>query len=97
MTLYEERPFLKSGLKEIYGLLIKGHKRVDGSGALLVFCTVDVKGGVTEVTASTTPSKKLTELVTTVVFNANSSHRFFGELWEMDYPFFSTCRFVTQP
>lgn len=62
-------PYPKKGLKQIYSPLIKGHKRIGGAGDLLVYAEINEKGGVNKVTVDESPTKKLADLATTVMFN----------------------------
>lgn len=84
----ETPPFPLGGLEEIYEPLIKGHARVGGGGELLVFSKIDKKGVVQEVTVYKSPTKKLAELVTTVMFNTKFKPAMCaGEPCGMDFPF----------
>lgn len=82
-------PFPKKGLKDIYVPLIKGHKRIGGVGELLVFTEVNEKGGVNNVTVYKSPTKKLADLATTVMFNTTfTPPTCDGTPCTMDYPFY---------
>lgn len=82
-------PFPKKGLKEIYIPLIKGHKRIGGSGDLLAYAEINEKGGVNKVTVYMSPSKKLADLTTTVLFNTKfRPPSCNGDPCIMDYPFY---------
>ena len=82
-------PFPAKGLKEIYGPLIKGHKNIGGGGDLLVYAEVNQNGGVNKVTVYESPSKKLADLATTIMFNVKfKPPTCDGEPCTMDYPLF---------
>jgi len=82
-------PFPKKGLKEIYMPLIKGHKRIGGGGDLLVYAEINEKGSVNKVTVYMSPSKKLADLATTVMFNTKfRPPTCNGDPCIMDYPFY---------
>lgn len=82
-------PFPKKGLKEIYGPLIKGHKNIGGGGDLLVYAEVNEKGGVNKVIVYESPSKKLADLATTIMFNIEfKPPTCDGSPCTMDYPFY---------
>ncbi|MFT6408591.1 MAG: hypothetical protein ACJAQ6_002011 [Arenicella sp.] len=82
-------PFPKKGIKEIYVPLIKGHKRIGGSGDLLVYAEINEKGGVDNVIVYESPTKKLADLATTVMFNTKFRPATCdGTPCTMDYPFY---------
>lgn len=82
-------PFPKKGLEEIYIPLIKGHKRIGGVGELLVFAEINDKGRVNEVIVYKSPTKKLADLATTVMFNTRfKPGTCDGDPCTMDYPFY---------
>jgi hypothetical protein len=85
----ETPPFPKKGIKEIYVPLIKGHKRIGGSGDLLIYAEINEKGGVEKVTVYESPTKKLADLATTVLFNTKFKPATCdGKPCAMDYPFY---------
>lgn len=85
----ETPPFPKKGLIEIYKPLIQGHKRIGGEGELLVYAQVNETGGVDKVTVYLSPTKKLADLATTVMFNTKFKPATCdGIPCVMDYPFY---------
>jgi len=82
-------PFPKKGLKEVYLPLIKGHRKIGGQGELLVYAEINPKGGVNKVTVYMSPSEKLAEVGTTVMFNTQfTPPKCDGTPCTMDYPFY---------
>lgn len=82
-------PFPKKGIKEIYKPLIKGHKKIGGGGDLLVYAEVNDKGRVNKVTVYESPSQKLADLATTIMFNTKfRPPTCNGDPCTMDYPFY---------
>jgi hypothetical protein len=82
-------PFPKKGIKEIYGPLIKGHKKIGGGGDLLVYAEINDKGLVNKVTVYESPSQKLADLATTIMFNTKfKPPTCDGDPCTMDYPFY---------
>ena len=82
-------PFPEKGIKEIYGPLIKGHKRIGGGGDLLIYSEINEEGGVNKVTVFESPSKKLADLATTIMFNTKFKPATCdGEPCAMEYPFY---------
>ena len=82
-------PYPKKGLKEIYQPLIKGHKKIGGGGDLLVFAEINEKGGVNKVIVYESPSKKLADLATTVMFNTKfKAPTCDGSPCTMEFPFY---------
>ena len=89
LNVTDTPPFPKKGLITIYRPLIKGHKRIGGRGELLVFAEINEKGGVNEVTVYKSPTKKLADLATAVMFNTKFKPATCdGSPCTMDYPFY---------
>ena len=85
----ETPPFPKKGIREIYIPLVKGHKRIGGSGDLLIYAEINEKGGVEKVIVYESPTKKLADLATTILFNTKFKPATCdGKPCTMDYPFY---------
>jgi hypothetical protein len=81
-------PFPQGGIQEIYVPLIEANYRLGGNGELMIFADIDEEGVTQKVTVYFSPTEKLAELATAVLFNTQfdpATCR--GEPCVMEFPF----------